>query len=244
MRRLTLLFGLLVTLVLPVQSRAQVIFDDTFTETVDTLLENHVPDLGTSWALITNSANGYMIIDGAGDFVYGKGPGGGEFSWYTANVTYPSANYEVEGTLNPGTSVGTTRMLWLGCRYTATGGVNFDGYGAWVEDSAGTNDIRLYKFVNGVSTKLSTTEDTNPAINDVFILVCSVTSLTIKKNGVAVVGPITDSSITTAGKAWVGAGKVADVTGAATAGGNLGWTRLRVTDTGSGAAQFLKRRIQ
>lgn len=242
MKRFILLFGLLYALALPVQSHAQLVFDDTFTETVDTLLESHVPDLGTSWTTIAYNATGFMKVDQAGDFAYGVGPDSSGFAWYTADVTYPSADYEVEGTLNPGVTTGATRVLWLGCRYQNVGG--HDGYGAWIEEAAGANDIRLYKFDNGVSTKLSSTEDTAPAINDIFTLVCSGTSISLKKNGSNVISPITDSTHSQIGKAFVGDGDIADITAAASPGDTFAWTRFRVTNTGGGAPQFLKRRIQ
>lgn len=215
---------------MPSAAIAGIIFNDTFTETGDTLLESHVPDIGTSWTIIVSNGpgTGQMKVDAASDTVYGEGPNSVGGAWYTADVTYSTANYEVEGTLNPGGNFGATRTLWLGCRYQNVGG--HDGYGAWIEEAAGANDIQLYKFDNGVSMKLSSTEDTNPTDADIFTLVCNGTSISLKKNGSNVINPITDSTHSQIGKAFVGNGDIADITAAASPGSTFAFTQFRVNE--------------
>lgn len=194
------------------------IFRDTFTGTINTNINAHTPDVGTSWTLIATGGNtaGEISLNGSGA-VTGEGPNSAGHGLYTADATYPTADYDVEATFATFTPGGITRTMYIGCRFTATN--NF--YFAWIEDGAGTNDIRIYSVSSGVSTKLSSTEDTNPTTGDVFTLTCRGNKIGLKKNGVYVITEITDSTHTSAGKALVGDGDIVDITGAASAGPNL-----------------------
>ena len=70
-----------------------VVFEDTFTEASDTVLESHTPDTGTGWTKLDTIG---MTVDAAGDFVNADSDSGGVSSAYTADYTVGDADYDVE----------------------------------------------------------------------------------------------------------------------------------------------------
>jgi hypothetical protein len=59
-----------------------------------------------------------------------------------------------------------------------------------------TTDTRLYKVVGGTFTQLGPTAGAC-AVNDVLYIEVQGTSLTVKQNGSTIIGPVTDSDIST-----------------------------------------------
>lgn len=202
---------------------AATIFNDTCTDTDgDNIDTQHTPNTGTSWTEFS-TVNGGQIA------VYGNscteeiGPGSNIGAQYTADATYSTANYTVTATYDVFTSTAAGRISTLICRWQDAN--NF--YAAWIEDSAGTNDVRIYDCTAGTCTKLSSTEDTNPTAGDVFILECNGSSIGLKKNGSYVISPITDATHSAAGKAGMGAGTFGNIT-AGSGNGNIKITTFLV----------------
>ena len=223
MKQLLLIPLLVCLLVSPVWA-VTTIFNDTCTDTDgDNIDTAHTPDTGTGWT--------EYLTDGVGQLAtYSNacteetGPSLTRYAYYTADATYSTANYSVSATLGTWTSTAAGRMMGLIGRWQDAN--NY--YLAWIEDSAGTNDIRIYKVVAGVSTQISSTEDTNPTGGDVFKFILNGSSLSLQKNGGNVISPITDTAHSAAGKAGMGAGDFADLTSAASGDGNLTITTFTV----------------
>jgi hypothetical protein len=203
---------------------AGVIFDDTFTGS-SVALNSHTPDTGTSWTLVTNNTT-TLALNGSGGVAETAGPSVTRFAFYTANTTYASADYDVEVTFSTFTTAAAGRMFGLVGRWQDAN--NY--YLAWIEDSAGTNDVRLYSCVAGTCTKISSTEDTNPTANDVFLLEMRGSQIGLKKNGSYVINPVTNSNHSAAGKAGLETGDFGDITTASGMGGNGVATRFTVTE--------------
>ena len=200
------------------------IFNDTCTDTDgDDIDTAHTPNTGTSWTEFFTAGSGQLAIYGNA-CTEEAGPAAATAAYYTADATYSTANYSVSATLGTWTSTAASRMMGLIGRWQDAS--NF--YLAWIEDSAGTNDIRIYKVVAGAATKLSSTEDTNPVATDVFKFILNGSSLSLQKNGADVITAITDTTFSTAGKAGMGAGDFGDLTSAASGDGNLTITTFLV----------------
>ena len=83
-----------------------VIFKDLFTEGSDTELSAHTPDTGTGWTKIIGIVNGVsdlgsdsdMTVFASSDDLGADTPGLNDGALYTADVTYPSADYSVQVT--------------------------------------------------------------------------------------------------------------------------------------------------
>lgn len=74
------------------------VFSDTFTAAVDVELSLHLPDTGTSWTLLWQSAIGTQAgINSTSDNLGQSGAANGG-AIYTADATYPSADYSVQAT--------------------------------------------------------------------------------------------------------------------------------------------------
>jgi hypothetical protein len=216
-----MLVFLFLLLLVPLTGHAATIFDDTFTGTGG--LSAHTPDVGTSWTSVFSNGLSFTL-DGAGA-VGDNGPSSSLYNYLTANATYSTADYDVTATFSTFNTAGASRMIGLLARYQDTN--NF--YLAWIEDGTGTNDVRIYSCVAGTCTKISSTEDTNPTANDVFVLELRGNQIGLKKNGAYVINPITDSSISAAGKAGYGAGDFLNITTASTPGGGGKATQFTVT---------------
>lgn len=206
-----------------------VIFYDECTDTEDTPLENHTPNIGTSWVLI--GANGVQHLIKSNTCRSGAA-GGSSWTRHYADATYPHGNYTVAirysvlpDTDNPG------RGGWIGCRYADISGIS--GYFASVAQADTTNDVRLYRFTAGTGTKLSGSEDVNPTSGDVFELVCEGNQVGLKRNGSYVLGPYTDNTYST-GAAFVGWGDLGSVTDMTSPGITQAFDRFTVTLSNAG----------
>lgn len=199
------LASLVLVLALASPAWAATYFDDDFTDTNDTTLASHAPSpVGTSWTVIeTTGASGTMEIESNGAKATSTSASSGHL--YSADGTYATANYAIEVQLARWDAAGAS-ALHIGCRFVA----GLDGYVLALFGAPTTNDIRLYRADDSVSTLLGEA-DITPALNDIITLECNGTSFTVKRNGETVLGPITDSTYSAAGKAIVGAGDMLDL---------------------------------
>lgn len=173
-----------------------VIFSDTFTEAVNTTLASHVPTLGTAWVLVWNTTPRLLQVESVADQVRGDGNGGNQGVMYRADVTYPSANYEVQFTL-----VATVTSL-VPVYFFARLQDQENMYA--VRLVPGTGTCQLYKKVAGTWTALGSLFDA-PANGSVCKLIVNGTALSFEDDGVQVASA-TDGDISAAGQAGVGMG--------------------------------------
>jgi hypothetical protein len=189
-------------------------FSDDCNDTDGVTLASHTPDTGTSWTVIqTTGASGTMNINTNGCAHTSTSASSGHI--YTADGTYSTANYAVQATISRWDAA-STQLTWLGCRVVA----GIDGYFVGLQDDSQNPDVLLYRSDDSVATQLGTA-NTGLVATDVVSLECSGSSITVKKNGTAIIGPITDATYSAAGEAILGAGDILDITAfSGTAGAN------------------------
>ncbi len=124
------------------------IFRDTFTETSDTLLASHVPDLGTGWSIIRQiGGSPTLTVNAAADNVQPTtATGNGLGVLYTADATYPTADYEVETVATEPDSLDDPCIL----------AVRIQDAQNMYALRFNTTNFRLYKCVTGAWTALGT----------------------------------------------------------------------------------------
>ncbi len=182
----------------------KVIFSDNFTVSSGVTLGSHVPStVGISWTQLVN--NGVTFnISAANDYVVVTSNTDNGGSIYTANSTYPHANYEIsaDSVYAMGNS-DYTRSLIL--RATDANNMYLLRYSH--------NAMTMYKRVAGTWTSIGTASFTQLADNTVspfFIakMTFSVvgTTLTGKVDGVTKL-TVTDSSLSSTGSAGIGLGR-------------------------------------
>jgi hypothetical protein len=201
-------------------------FNDTFTEAASTSLAAHVPDTGTGWTLLWDSGGGARVlqVDASVDQLRCNGNSGDYGLMYTANATYPTANYEVQATFL-GTFSTITPIYLL----------------ARVQDQenmyalrlvSGTSGVQLYKKVAGAWSTLGSA--VTIANGSVVKLSVNGSAIKVFDDGVEVIS-VTDSSISAAGKAGVAHGGAAElVTSTDDTRAHAMLDNFSVTDLGSG----------
>jgi hypothetical protein len=180
-----------------------VIFLDQFTEAATTLLQAHPPDTGTSWSVLWDSGAGFrsLQIDATNDQLRTSGNSGDYGLMYTANVTYPSANYEVQGTFL-GTFSAIT-PLYICARMT-----DQENMYAVRLISSGFGNSQLYKKVAGTWSTLGAAF----AVANGSVVMLSVNGTAIKVyDDAAEVVSVTDSDISGTGKAGLAHGGAAEL---------------------------------
>jgi hypothetical protein len=169
------------------------IFEDTFTEASNTTLASHTPDLGTSWTrLINNSSD--MAINASTDRLDATLATGSlnDGAFYTADVTYPTADYSAEVLMVNGSTSDDTNTL--GVRVVDAD----NAYYVIFNESFAT----LFKKVSGTITELNDAV-TVPVDGEVVNLEAIGSSIKVYADDVVILSA-TDSSLTSAGKAGVG----------------------------------------
>lgn len=171
-------------------------FLDTFTVSSNVDVTSRSPDTGTGWTSLWNSSSRFLQCQNSDDTLRANGNAGGAGFIYTADATYPSANYEVQFKLiQTFSSVGPIYVL------------------ARIQDQEnmyavrlvpGTGTCQLYKKVSGTWSTLGSLFDA-PAANSICKLSVNGTSIKFYDDGVEIASA-TDSSISAAGKAGVGLG--------------------------------------
>jgi hypothetical protein len=127
-----------------------VIFNDTFTEGANTNLASHTPNTGTSWTELWSTSAGVrtLQVEAGADQIRCTGNSGDFGLIYTADVTYPTANYEVQATLI--TTFSTATPAYLIARLTDQENM----YAVRYVLSSGGNNAQLYKKVSGTWSTL------------------------------------------------------------------------------------------
>jgi hypothetical protein len=179
-------------------------FNDTFTGTTGTELPSHTPDTGTSWSALWQSAvtepdialnaSNQAAVDGdVNDGVV-----------YTANATYPSADYDAAFTIVTWVVI-SGAPLYLFVRIQDIENL----YAVRLFQPAEGAISQLYKKVSGTWTALGSLF-TAPANGSVCKLEIVGTALKFYDDGVEVASA-TVSDISATGKAGLGAGGGAEL---------------------------------
>jgi hypothetical protein len=176
-----------------------VIFNDTFTEGVTTSLAAHTPDTGTSWTSIWSDTGFVLQVLNTGT-VRCSANGGNIGMMYTADVTYPSANYEVQATFIATFSAITP--IYLLARVTDQENMYA------VRLVSGASGAQLYKKVSGTWSALGSAV----TIADGSVVMLSVNGTAIKVyDDAAEVISVTDSDLAGTGKAGIAHGGGAEL---------------------------------
>ena len=201
------------------------VFNDTFTAGSDTTLASHTPDTGTSWSVLwQDGTNPTLVVIAATDRAKGVTANNSGVI-YTANATYPSADYEVQWTI-----VATPNISTRPCYVFVRLADQENGYAVRYYDGAG--GCQLYKKVAGTWSTLGSA--VTVAVGSVCKLQISGSTLKLFDDGVEVAS-VSDSSLSAAGKAGFGYGGGAELT-ASTDDANsiVEIDNFSVTDLGSG----------
>lgn len=182
------------------------VFRDTFTAGADQKLDAHTPDTGTSWTVVTQSDPTHdMKVTAATDIVENDGGGLSGNALYSADATYPSANYEVAVTL-AGATLESGDDPYIVCARIAD---SSNMYGAeW-----NSTDAKLWKKTTAGGTVQIGSTFTFPAsggqlaLSDRCSLIVNGTTVELRINGVVII-TTTDSDISAAGKAGLGMGSI------------------------------------
>jgi hypothetical protein len=177
------------------------IFADNFTGSDGTQLQSHTPDTGTSWTRLWGSNGTLDLVITSNRCVQEAVTNNGVI--YTADATYPSADYDITFTVF--TLVDLDRPAYVFVRLQDQENM----YAARIYRSSRGAISRLYKKVSGTWTALGSLF-TGPADGSVCKLEIVGTALKFYDDGVEVASA-TDSDISAAGKAGLGAGGGAEL---------------------------------
>jgi len=178
-------------------------FEDAFTEASDTTLASHTPDVGTGYTLAwQDGSNPTFTVIAASDTLKGVSANNSG-AIYTADATYPSADYEVEFTYIDAAGF-DTRPFYVGVRLADIDNM----YGVRISGLTTGTNAQLYKKVAGTWEALGTA---------VLIAKGSVVKVQIIGSALKLfddtveVDSVTDGDLTAAGKAWLGSGGGAEL---------------------------------
>ena len=206
----------------------QYFFEDFFTESSNTTLASHTPDKGTSWTRIINNSSDLAITASTDTVDAAAATGGlGDGAFYTADVTYPSADYKVEIDMTVGDTGDDSHTLGVRVQDASNA-----YYVMFNEDY-----ITLFKIVSGTVTELD--DGTPPTISngDTVRLEAVGSDIKVYINDVETLSAV-DTSITAAGKGGYGQGETFD----ATRGEDLSAQEadhFRITDLGDGTLTLI-----
>lgn len=180
------------------------IFNDTFTESANTNLQSHTPNTGTSWTRLwgTDASTRNLQVENLADQIRCSGNSGDYGLIYTADVTYPTANYEVQATFI--TTFSTITPLYLLARVQDQENM----YAVRLVLSSGGSNAQLYKKVSGTWSTLGSA--VTIADGSVVKLSVNGTAIKVYDDGAEVIS-VTDSAISSAGKAGIGHGGGAEL---------------------------------
>lgn len=202
------------------------VFSDTFTGSTGTQLQSHTPDTGTSWTRLWGSVSTLdWVINASNQATPETDADDGVI--YTADATYPSADYKVEWDLvaGPGSSA---RTVYAMVRIQDQENM----YAVRLISTA--SGSQLYKKVSGTWTALGSTF-TVPANGSVCRLEIIGSALKFYDDGVEIASA-TDTDISAAGKAGLGAGGGAElVTSTDDSNASNIWDNFVVTSLGGTA---------
>lgn len=182
-----------------------VFVSDSFTDTAGTALTSHIGETGATWVKHPNFTSGAAVIGSAGD-VYST----------SANSTFDlasgipnSPDYTVACDLDFLTKLSTSASYGVVARYDPSASTGYEA--AW---SGLGGQWQLIKHVAGSNVALQTNTVTLPTGVHRFELEVAGSTITAYADGVVVLGPITDTDITAAGRAGIRlSGVASDSTG-------------------------------
>ena len=186
---------------------ATIIFQDFFTGSSGTLLENHTPDIGTSWVEIIDNGRDIRLGPHPTNNIEVTSNGTDVGTLYQANATYTTADYDV-----------SADVLWSGgdSNYTRTLAARIQDANNMYTLVYGANIFQLWKRTSGTWTMLaagssypSGNTSASPYIGDNVRLRVQGNVISGFINNTEVVSS-TDSDHTNAGAAGVGFGYVND----------------------------------
>lgn len=163
---------------------------DTFTDTNGTELDAHTGETGATWTKIVGDAAADLAINGNRIYL-----AGGTEKIYTASGSPASADYEVRANVDFLTTVGSLLIGIVG---------RCDGTGAnrYQLRLQGFDDLlTLGKVVGASSSDLGSVAWTQA--DHEIALVMDGDQISAEVNGSTVIGPVTDTGVTAAGKAGV-----------------------------------------
>jgi hypothetical protein len=172
--------------------------NDTFTDTNAVGLLSHTGETGANWIKITG-INGSFVIQSNRAYQSVVGA-----AYYASGVP-AAADYEVEATITMVT-VGVNQQLHVGGRYSTGADTGYVAFVERVSTGGGTWNLRMGKYAAGVFTQLgSTTALTTPSVGDDHTAKLRMVGDQISAyyDSTLLIGPVTDSTITTAGKALI-----------------------------------------
>ena len=167
---------------------------DTFTDTVDTALENHTPDVGTAWQVQT--AKTWIIGTVVANKV-GSGSGGSNVAKETTDIGSAdmkvSADAELTDNVEP---FGNGPMSRLPSADVATG-ANQDGFAATLEGNADKTggDVVLFRVTDGSPTEIGRFNGNFG--NNVVVLIrleSIANAHEVFVDGTSRIGPVTDTA--------------------------------------------------
>lgn len=202
-------------------------FFDAFTGTDATTLQAHAPNTGTSWTRLWGT-NVLRNLEINGNACRVSANAGDEGLIYTADATYPSANYDITWTQITIATVANPYYAFVRIQDQE------NMYGVYIK--FGTTLCQLYKKVAGTWSALGSAFD-EPADGSVCKLEINGTALKFYDDGIEVASA-TDSDISAAGKAGIGAGGGAELV---TSTDDLRIQKidtLSVNDLGGGASTY------
>ena len=183
-----------------------IIFNDTFTEGSNTALASHTPDTGTSWTETFSTSAGVRVlqVEAGADVIRCSGNSGDFGLIYTADVSYPSANYEVQATFL--TTFDTLTPIYILARIQDVENM----IALRLVLSSGGSNAQLYKKIAGTWSTVGSAV----TIADGSVVLLSVNGSAVKvyDDAVEVISEtISDAEVAAAGKAGLGHGGGAEL---------------------------------
>ncbi len=178
---------------------SQVLYD-TFTETSDTVITSHTPDVGTGWTQVYNNApTAVGRVNGANDYLEATASETSVGIAYAINPAPTNSEYDISFTFK-GIYTGTgTRSFNLFARQT-----DADNFYMVTILNGGT--VTLYKVSGGTLSTLATTSVTL-AVNDTFKFEVRNSAKKVFHNDTEILSS-TDNALTSAGNAGLGWGYI------------------------------------
>jgi len=117
------------------------LFEDSFTEASDVNLEDHAPDIGTAWTLISGVADGAQVESTDNTLRSGSNT-----LTFTASDDLGVSDLSVEGTLGE-------LVVHMG-KHVALRVQDSSNFIGWIAAGTGGSGMRLVKVIAGVTTNL------------------------------------------------------------------------------------------
>jgi len=182
----------------------KIIFSDNFNSSYVTLA-SHVPStVGTGWTQLINNGAVTIFVPSYNNYLTITANASNSGTLYTAEGTYPHANYEISSNISYATGTDYTRSMAL--RVQDANNMYLLRYDIY--------SMIMYKRVSGTWTQIGSASvsllgntSTSPYSAESVSFSATGTTLVAKVDGVTKI-TVTDSSITGIGKAGVGLGYI------------------------------------